>query len=43
MTGITRWIEAGSNESIRQEAVNRGKQYMRDYLEGAVKKLLECV
>lgn len=43
MTGITRWIEAGSNEIIRQEAVNRGKQAMRDYLEGAVKKLLESV
>jgi predicted acylesterase/phospholipase RssA len=43
MTGLTRWIEAGSSETIRQEAVNRGKQTMRDYLKGAVKKLLESV
>lgn len=43
MTSLTKWFEAGTNEVMRQDCVNRGKQAMRDYLQRTVKKLLESV
>ena len=40
---ISKWLEVSVNESIRRDAVDSGRCFLKKYLEGTVQELLESI